>query len=114
MRFITEFELNTPFEIKNYKGLREKGSAEWLGLDISKAFGWNKRSEIKASGATIETHKLEIEAFPIDKWIKFKAGINECIEQTKAGNYPAMYSLLSVGNLLKELEAFPNQSEELK
>lgn len=38
MRFITEFELNSPFEIKNYKGLREKGSAEWLGFDIFVAF----------------------------------------------------------------------------
>ena len=37
MRFIAEFELLTPFEIKNYKSLREKGTAEWLGLDIAKA-----------------------------------------------------------------------------
>lgn len=107
MRFITEFELNTPFEIKNYKGLREKGSAEWLGLDISKAFGWNKRSEIKASGATIETHKLEIEAFPMDKWIEFKQKISNVLGHGSREEYEILH-------LIKELESFGKPLGETK
>lgn len=106
MRFITEFELHTPFEIKNYKGLREKGSAEWLGLDISKAFGWNKRSEIKASGATIETHKLDIEAFPMDKWIEFKNKLFEHIVDTNH-----FVSGTRILEMIKELEFHGTKNE---
>jgi hypothetical protein len=74
MRFITQFELCTLFEIKNYKSLREKGSAEWLGLDIAKAFGWEERGEttLAKNSPVIHKHSLEIEAFPMDKWIEFK------------------------------------------
>jgi len=112
MRFITQFELRTPFEIKNYKSLREKGTAEWLGLDIAKAFGWQSRGEttLDLHSPVSERHTLEIEAFPMDKWLKFKAGINECIEQAKANNYPPMFALLSIGNLMKELESTENES----
>jgi hypothetical protein len=72
MRFITEFELLTPFEIKNYKSLREKGTAEWLGLDIARAFGWQQKGETTLHGPVSERHSLEIEAFPMDKWIEFR------------------------------------------
>lgn len=106
MRFITEFELNSPFEIKNYKGLREKGSAKWLGLDISKAFGWNKRSEIKANGQTIETHKLEIEAFPMDKWVEFKQKLfMECGMPEPNG--------VAILEMIKDLEFYSNNKQEV-
>lgn len=72
MRFISEFELTSPFEIKNYKSFREKGTAEWLGLDIAKAFGWKSRSETSSHGRVIEKHAIEIEAFPMDKWREFR------------------------------------------
>ncbi len=72
MRFITEFELATPFEIKNYKFIRERGTAEWLGMDIAKAFGWQIKGKPTSQWPVAERHTLEIEAFPMDKWIEFK------------------------------------------
>jgi hypothetical protein len=111
MRFITEFEStyeafgepNFDKYINAYKG---RGELE-IGAKIGEVFGWkedNQRFKIK--------NTLEIEAFPMDKWLKFKAGINECIEQAKANNYPPMFALLSIGNLLKELELNPKQQKE--
>lgn len=105
MRFITEFKLLTDFEIKNYKGLRQWGTAQALGTDIAKAFGWKERGVTTVHGPVAERHTLEIEAFPMDKWVKFKTGVSECIEQAKVNNYPPMFSLLSISNLLKELES---------
>lgn len=72
MRFITEFELLTKFQIENYKTLRARGAAEWIGLDIAKAFGYQVKGETTLGGPVSERHTLEIEAFPMDKWIEFK------------------------------------------
>lgn len=102
MRFITEFELSSPFEIINYKGLRERGSAEWLGLDIAKAFGWEKKDGIIPDNPTAERHALEIEAFPMDKWIEFKQKLASLFRNDDyAGN-----GFEDISNLIKELESF--------
>jgi len=82
MRFITEFELHSGYnlEIKDYKSFRECASAQALGLDIAKVFGWQSRGEgtMRAVGLQImstelkKRHTLEIEAFPMDKWVEFR------------------------------------------
>lgn len=99
MRFITEFELWSRFEIKNYKGLREKGSAEWLGMDIAKAFGWDKKNGLVPNNPVAERHSLEIEAFPMEKWIEFKANILN-ISDLDSIQYKTLIDLIS------ELESF--------
>lgn len=100
MRFITEFELWSPFEIKNYKGLREKGSAEWLGMDIAKAFGWDKKNGLVLNNPVAERHSLEIEAFPMDKWIEFRDRI---IEESRKGRSNRTNNIMQMFN---ELESF--------
>lgn len=104
MRFITEFELWSPFEIKNYKGLREKGSAEWLGMDIAKAFGWDKKDGVVLSNPTAERHTIEIEAFPMDKWILFKRKLFFELEK-------AQPDAIKILEMIKELESAKEQKE---
>lgn len=99
MRFITEFELLTPFEIKNYKQNRTWASAEMLGVDISKAFGWKS----KINEHNQERHTLEIEVFPIDKWVEFRnrllAEFPEYLAEAKE----------VIINAFNELESFQGQ-----
>lgn len=74
MRFITEFELdkpNGPEEradndrfVKHYKG----NSHLELGSMIGKSFGWQN----PVNNNNLH-YRLEIEAFPMDKWIEFKS-----------------------------------------
>lgn len=104
MRFITEFELLSPFEIKNYKSLRERGCAEWLGLDIARAFGWQQKGETTPRGQVSERHTLEIEAFPMDKWVEFKKRLFFKIEESQ--QYDGPISGVEILELIKELESF--------
>ena len=98
MRFITEFELLTPFEVKNYKSNRAWSCAQMLGVDISRAFGWDERGETTLHGPVIEINKLEIEAFPMDKWIEFKHKLADSITEP--------FSLMVIAGLLDQLESF--------
>jgi hypothetical protein len=100
MRFITEFELLTPFEIKNYKSLREKGTAEWLGLDIARAFGWQQKGKTTLHGPVSERHSLEIEAFPMDKWIEFRKRLLASLPDHDST------SRIRIENALHDLESF--------
>lgn len=113
MRFITEFEVSKSIDLEKLsfllpdkKSIRELG----IGKKIGSAFGWE---HLYDGNSATNKYTLEIEAFPMDKWIKFKAGINECIEQAKANNYPPMFALLSIGNLLKDLEYYEAKKEPL-
>lgn len=83
-----------------------------MGFEMGNTFGWEERGEttLARNSQIVLKYKLAIEAFPMDKWVKFKAGIEECIEQVKANNYPTMFAILSIGNLLKELESFGKPS----
>ena len=64
MRFITEFELNASENaIDAYKA-----NGQWnIGLMIRDSFGWQN-----PVNGNPHHHRLEIEAFPMDKWIEFK------------------------------------------
>ena len=71
MRFITEFETDD----SNYvKGIKKIHGEENIGHEIASSFGWNEREVTKLDPdvRVIHIHKLEIEAFPIDKWVEFK------------------------------------------
>jgi hypothetical protein len=110
MRFITEYELLTDFEIKNYKGLRQWGTAQALGTDIAKAFGWKERGyHDQRGGNDIKRYSLEIEAFPMDKWVEFKQRLFEYIQITDT-----MVSLIPIVEMVKELESFGKPAGEAK
>ncbi len=113
MRFITEFETDDSSYVK---GIKKIHGEENIGHEIARSFGWNEREVTKLDPdvRVINIHKLEIEAFPMDKWVKFKTGVSECIEQAKVNNYPPMFSLLSISDLLKELESFGKPAGEAK
>lgn len=73
MRFITEFELGIP-----YKGPQEqyfKGNMQLkLGGMIADSFGWKERifTDPQPNIEDMKRWSLEIEAFPMDKWVEFK------------------------------------------
>jgi hypothetical protein len=102
MRFITEFELLTKFQIENYKTLRARGAAEWIGLDIAKAFGYQVKGETTSHGPVSERHTLEIEAFPIDKWVEFKKRL---IKELPEYDVTAKIRIMDA---LTDLETFSN------
>src|SRR5688572_11804896 len=84
MRFITEFELDVNIDTKKLdhlipdkKGIRELG----VGKEIGMAFGWRQNGKTTPAGSIVHHFSLEIEAFPMDKWIEFK---NKLIEHIGA------------------------------
>lgn len=98
MRFITEFELeySKPIEVEVirfpdvYKMKREFK----MGEDIGKSFGWDKKdSEEKVK------YKLEIEAFPVDKWIEFKNKLFTELENSNANG-------IAILQMIKDLEFY--------
>ncbi len=73
MRFITEFELaqNTNSE-RLVNGFKDNGEFE-MGRLIASSFKWNEsafRDQLRQ--VNFNKWSLEIEAFPMDKWIEFK------------------------------------------
>lgn len=72
MRFITEFELreednNNP-DWREYFIGRQMGSRQVeMGQMLADSFGWQN----PVNGNALH-HRLEIEAFPMKKWIEFK------------------------------------------
>ena len=110
MRFITEFEstYEATFEpghekyINAYKG---RGELE-IGSLIGASFGWKEdqqRFKIR--------NTLEIEAFPMDKWIEFKNRLMEHLNYCEEHN--ELPDTLAVLRFIKELEFF-NSNETKK
>lgn len=104
MRFITEFEIKE--EDDKDKGFRRvllfnktsNGQIE-MGRMLAAQFGW----ENPVNGNPLH-HRLEIEAFPMDKWVEFKRSIatlimNNCDELSE-----------DVIKLLNKLESFGKPS----
>jgi hypothetical protein len=70
MRFITEFELEYPFTLSAPKLCIERAKYR-MGDMIESAFD-RKEKEESIRGNEGRRWSLEIEAFPMDKWIEFK------------------------------------------
>lgn len=101
MRFIIEFEIERyQFEDAWHKaGLQNKKQMlqSDLGDLISESFGWQN----PVNGNDCH-HRLEIEAFPMDKWIEFKKELFTTVQQ---GMFPALNEI-KILELIKELESF--------
>ena len=99
MRFITEFEIreednNSP-DWREYFIGRQMGSRQVeMGQMLADSFGWQN----PVNGNALH-HRLEIEAFPMDKWIEFK---NKILDMKLY--YPNDSSLIE--QYFKELESF--------
>lgn len=70
MRFITEFEVPEYFENNKrmpYVPEKRHLCEVKMGNLIAESFGWQN-----PVNHNLEHHRLEIEAFPMDKWVEFK------------------------------------------
>jgi hypothetical protein len=104
MRFITEFEIRK--EDENHDGWREHLLLHQryfrqieMGEMLAQSFEWKN----PVNGNQLH-HRLEIEAFPMDKWIEFKdrlmSHLTNCEEHDEL---PDIYHVLK---MIKELESF--------
>lgn len=99
MRFITEFESTYGGEsqkkyIEKIPYWQERGQAD-MGNMIAKSFGWKQREVLSEM-----RHSLEVEAFPMDKWIEFKKRFKDALP-----DYDSV-SRIRLLNALDELESF--------
>jgi hypothetical protein len=85
MRFITEFELDSNNEQERLFELANK---------IKSSFGWQN-----PVNENILDHRLEIEAFPMEKWVAFKQSLMAYV-----GDDPVEIECIS--DAIKELESF--------
>lgn len=102
MRFITEFEIDKninhkllPHIIPDKQHIRELG----IGKDIGRFFGWQNNIVDEVS-----FHRLEIEAFPMDKWVDFKQKLFTLTQQSNIHFAPI--NEVKILELIKELESF--------
>jgi hypothetical protein len=66
MRFITEFELKFPYQLNVLETYKVRHHLD-IGNQIGETFEWKDDFDDEAN-----RYKLEIEAFPLDKWVEFK------------------------------------------
>lgn len=103
MRFITEFELDYPyslFEIENMKFTLQEG----FGNKIAESFEWKETGATTIKGPVKYKASIEIEAFPMDKWVRFKERL-----MVYVGNDAAEVEFVS--EIIEELESFGKPSE---
>src|ERR1044072_6020245 len=107
MRSITEFEFSpNPMEheaareyrIGNIKNAQERH----LGWVIAKSFGWDVKgvTALTKTDPVKQWFTLEIEAFPMDKWIEFKKRFKDALP-----DYDSV-SRTRLLNALDDLESF--------
>lgn len=99
MRFITEFKV--PESAQSDKGyIPEKRHLSELkmGNMLAESFGWKN-----PVNHNLDYHSLEIEAFPMDKWVEFKMAL---FTELQAHNVDQIKIL----QLIKELESFGKPS----
>lgn len=100
MRFISEFEstyegLSSRKYIEKIPYWQERGQAD-MGNLIAESFGWKQR-EVQSE----MRHTLEIEAFPMDKWVEFKRRFMDALP-----DYDTV-SRVRLINAIADLEQFP-------
>ncbi len=103
MRFIAEFEIHSnidhkllPHIIPDKRHIREL----CIGRGIGAAFGWD---ETPQSNNTMK-YSLEIEAFPMDKWVEFKQKVSNVLGHGSREEHELFY-------LIKELESYGQKGE---
>lgn len=105
MRFITEFELVLPAIKKRIDAYKANSQFEMGGM-ISIAFEWKEAKYPDYRGGNdISRHTLEIEAFPMDKWIGFKQKLLDNLNYGSIERNDVIF-------LIKELESFGKAAEE--
>lgn len=106
MRFITEFEIIPPYTQSGLKSHKGYAYCE-LGALIGDAFGWEERgaTTLDPKDPIKHVHKLEIEAFPMDKWVEFKKHLFLELDKEEP-------SSVHIHELIKELESFGKPEEE--
>lgn len=99
MRFITEFKVPEYFQsnrrihyVPEKRHMMEVG----MGNMIAESFGWQN-----PVNHNLDHHRLEIEAFPMDKWVEFKKRLFAHLGTT--GLYDKTFK-----DLISELESFRN------
>lgn len=101
MRFITEFETN---DEKYVNGIRKIHKEENLGHEIANKLGWKEIGLINTEGLAAVKHTLEIEAFPMDKWVEFKQKLfMECGTPCPNG--------VAILEMIKDLEFYTNNKQ---
>lgn len=107
MRFIAEFKVPESHKklIKDSVISYNKTiQVQLLGDKIEEAFGWNNLSSDNGVH-----HQLEIEAFPMDKWVEFK---QKLFDHLVIDGYEISPDYLR--ELVKELESFGKPAGEAK
>lgn len=95
MRFITEFELKFPYQLSVLETYKVKGQMLDIGNQIGDAFDWqNEHDEEK------DKYSLEIEAFPMGKWVEFR---DKIIEESRKGRSNRTNNIMQ---MFKELESY--------
>jgi hypothetical protein len=74
MRFITQFEIVPPAIEARLDAYKSRSEFE-LGQLIAQSFEWKNRGFIRTNNLAGLRYTLEIEAFPMDKWVEFKEKI---------------------------------------
>lgn len=101
MRFITEFELEYPYKLGTESGCKERAKYDMGGV-IQEVFDWKDLS-FRGKDDFIEKKRwsLEIEAFPMDKWVEFKQKLFiECGMPEPNG--------VAILEMIKDLEFYTN------
>jgi len=100
MRFITEFELVPPAIEARLNAYKARGEFE-LGQEIAKLFEWQQVGIMVQDKPAKLRYTMEIEAFPVDKWVEFKKRLFAHLGTT--GLYDKTFK-----DLVSELESFRN------
>jgi hypothetical protein len=108
MKFTTDFKVSgvelkyTPNPVIEH---RQSCAEDELGRNISGAFGFKELGIIEESGLAGLYKLLEIEAFPMEKWIEFK---QKLFTELSNSIDPSRHIIneVKVLKLIKELESF--------
>lgn len=106
MRFITEFEIDPLHKDAGLDYYRSNSEHD-LGHLIAEAFGWQERGDTTLAGPIKERHTLEVEAFPMDKWVEFRNALGE--ELNSSFSLDKDYII----ELLEKLESFGKPSGDI-
>lgn len=105
MRFITEFIVPESAygrrERRDYVPEKRHLSELKMGNMLAELFGWQN-----PVNHNLEHHRLEIEAFPMDKWLEFR---NKIIEESRKGRSNRTNNIIQ---MFQELESFGKPTGE--